>query len=114
MKLKGTNDQLMAMAAHRYCMGRSSYIVSSCQEWIRATWTEFQPNTQSVMVRDTLQELARWMTPGFHDAERHGWQETAQWMWSQLTEVQRQWVTQAVGHIDGAIQFVLKDGGAHG
>ena len=30
-----TNDQLMAMAAHRYCLGRRSYIVGACIEWIQ-------------------------------------------------------------------------------
>ena len=32
------NDQLMAMAAVRYCLGRSSYIVGACVEWVRENW----------------------------------------------------------------------------
>jgi len=44
MKLKDLNDQLMAIAAHRYCLGRRSYtetafngLVKDDQDWVRSS-----------------------------------------------------------------------------
>lgn len=54
---ESTNDQLMVMAAHRYCLGRRSYIVGSCVEWINAHWDQFTISTQLVMLRDTLEAI---------------------------------------------------------
>ncbi|WP_428383659.1 hypothetical protein [Nevskia ramosa] len=105
MKLADTNDQLMAMAAHRYCMGRASYIVGSCQEWIRATWSEFNPNTQNVMLRDTLQYLTdRAIRPDRFD--RESWQDAARWMWAAMPQSQRDWVRDSVKTRLGAIEIV--------
>ena len=50
---QSTNDQLMATAAHRYCLGRRSYIVSACIEWIKDTWADFSEGTRDVMIRET-------------------------------------------------------------
>lgn len=105
MKLEGTNDQLMAMAAHRYCMGRMSYIVGSCMEWIRGTWEQLEPNTQNVMLRDTLEWLAR------NDDGKHRemcypdeWADCARWMRDHMTPAQVAWIEGAVAHVDGAMQ----------
>jgi hypothetical protein len=102
MKLTGTNDQLMAMAAHRYCIGRSSYIPGSCMEWIRATWAEFEPNTQNVMLRDTVEELVRWPDMAYADE----WMDTALWMYERVTDEQKSWLHDAVSHIADAITFL--------
>lgn len=53
-----TNDQLMCIAAHRYCLGRASYIVGSCVEWLMAHWGQLTENTRAVIVRDTKEALA--------------------------------------------------------
>ena len=55
--LSGTDGQLMVMAAHRYCLGRHSYIVPSCIEWMEAYWGLFEQNTRHVIVRDTVDHL---------------------------------------------------------
>jgi hypothetical protein len=47
----------MVMAAHRYCLGRQSYIIPACLEWLRDHWKQFTKNTQMVMLRDTLEFL---------------------------------------------------------
>ena len=57
MKIENLNDQLMAMAAHRYCLGRMTYIVGACCEWIVDTWPQFEPNTRHVILRDTIVEI---------------------------------------------------------
>lgn len=58
MKLETDNDQLMVTAAHRYCLGRASYIVSSCIEWLNAHWDQLTPKTKFVILRDTIQAIA--------------------------------------------------------
>jgi len=52
-----TDDQLMCTAAMRYCLGRSSYIVGACLDWLKATWDQFSPNTQWVILRDIIEAL---------------------------------------------------------
>lgn len=52
-----TNDQLMCMAAFRYCLGRQSYIVGSCIDWLHDTWNQFEINTKFVILRDTIEAL---------------------------------------------------------
>lgn len=88
MKLNGLNDQLMATAAHRYCLGRMSYIVSSCQEWIGRTWVEFESNTRIVMLRDTLEAIPD-NNLGM-EMDKRGWVETAILMYNFMTPEERE------------------------
>lgn len=91
--LDGINGQLMVIAAHRYCLGRSSYIVGSCIEWIQRWWPEFDDNTRRVIVRDTTEAL--------QDGERiPAWKRLAEWMWRELDDKQRAWVYDALAHRD--------------
>lgn len=92
---KSTNDQLMVMAAHRYCLGRQSYIVSACQEWLHSHWAQFSTQTKSNMVRDTLEELIH-----IQDDRGRGmnWTHTARWMWLGLDLNQRDWVTRSIAY----------------
>jgi len=57
--LDGLNGQIMAMAAHRYCLGRQTYVVTSCIEWLKAWWHQIGPETRNVILRDTATALAR-------------------------------------------------------
>jgi len=91
------NDQLMAMAAHRYCMGRSSYIVSSCLEWLEETWGQFDRNTQRVMVRDTVEALMDDLV-GSPSIDRPGWTRFAKWGFEQLCEEDKDWIRSAVAY----------------
>lgn len=54
----GRSD-LMAIAAVRYCMGRSSYIVGDCADWLVATWTKLEPSARAVIKRDLAEEIQR-------------------------------------------------------
>ena len=67
-----TNDQLMVMAAHRYCLGRSSYIVSSCIEWLDRHWDQISDNTKQVVLRDTQSAVSENLAG--HDFDRRAWQ----------------------------------------
>ena len=94
------NDQLMCTAAHRYCLGRQSYIVGSCQEWLHEHWLQFSSQTQSTMVRDTLEELifAKNAKKQFTHYSDSGWTHTARWMWFGLDLEQREWVRDSIAH----------------
>lgn len=50
---------LMAMAAVRYCLGRSTYIVSDCADWLVAVWPTLQPGMQAVIRRDIAEAIER-------------------------------------------------------
>lgn len=56
---ESTTDQLIAIAAHRYCLGRRSYIVGACVEWLRDVWPDLTPQTRGVVIRDTRDALER-------------------------------------------------------
>lgn len=70
-------DDLMAWAAVRYCLGRSSYIVSDCASWLIQHWDEFTSNTRSEILRD-IEEAFRRDAEGFHslgmDCDRAEWE----------------------------------------
>ena len=48
-------DQMMALAAFRYCLGRRSYIVGICVDWIRLMWSSFSKDTQFIILRDIIE-----------------------------------------------------------
>lgn len=91
-----TTDQLMAMAAYRYCLGRRSYIVSTCQEWILAIWEQLTNNTRQVMVRDICEALMDGLAG--MDCDEHGWRRVGSWAYARLTEEGQKWVKSAVAY----------------
>src|SRR5574343_1802648 len=52
-------DDLMAIAAFRSCLGRQSYIVGDCADWLVGQWAERKPNARHVIERDLREELKR-------------------------------------------------------
>lgn len=53
----GDND-LMVTAAFRYCLGRMTYIVGTCCDWIIRYWGDFRPETRQLIQRE-LEEAFR-------------------------------------------------------
>lgn len=98
---ESTDDQLMCMAAHRYCLGRQSYIVGSCLDWLRAHWAQFARNTRLVILRDTLEALMD-DRAGSPTIDAPGWRAFAAWAWDEsagrLDDDDRAWVRSAVAH----------------
>ncbi len=92
--LDNLNGQLMVMAAHRYCLGRQSYIVGAAIDWIREWWSQFSPNTRQVMVRDTVEALMEGQAGSGYDVT--AWRELATWGYLQLPEQDQKWVKEAV------------------
>lgn len=52
-------SQLMAIAAFRYCVGRQTYIVGACADWLIESWPLFSDNTKAVIQRDLIAEFQR-------------------------------------------------------
>jgi len=94
--IDGLNGQLMVMAAHRYCLGRQSYIVGSCIEWLRLWWPKFERNTRNVIVRDTVEALQDNCAGSDFDARE--WKSLAEWAWEQMDAESQTWCKQAVAH----------------
>ena len=85
MKLENTDDHLMAIAAFRYCLGRQSYIVGSCLDWLYATWDQFDNNTRFVIVRDTREAITTG-SAGSDLIDKPGWEKFAKWAFETLTD----------------------------
>jgi hypothetical protein len=51
-------EELMVIAAFRYCLGRQTGIVEACAEWIVTMWPVFSQSNRKLIVRD-LEEALR-------------------------------------------------------
>lgn len=56
-------NELMVIAAFRYCLGRRTYIVETCADWIVKMWPVFDEKSRAIIKRD-LEE-------SFRDDDRH-------------------------------------------
>ena len=45
----------VAVSAVRYCLGRRTYIVSECQEWLCEIWGELPEKAKTIIQRDVEQ-----------------------------------------------------------
>ncbi len=52
-------DDLMALAAVRYCLGRMSYIVGDCCKWLPSVWPHLKPSMQTIIARDIDEAIRR-------------------------------------------------------
>lgn len=91
------DTQLMVMAAHRYCLGRRSYIVGSCIDWIWEHRKRFDRNTIRVIVRDTVEALQDG-TAGSEIIDVPGWKKLAQDLFLEMPEEDQDWVRRSVAH----------------
>jgi hypothetical protein len=94
MQLFSLDDQLMVTAAHRYCLGRCSYIVSSCIDWIRLHWDQFERNTKLVLIRDTIEAIVDDKAGAKYD--KGGWISLIIDLWSTISVEDREWIRRAV------------------
>lgn len=49
----------MTVAAVRYCLGRMTYIVGDCADWLIEQWPNIAPRAQAVIRRDVEEEFGR-------------------------------------------------------
>lgn len=52
-------DDLMAVAAVRYCIGRASYTVAECREWLCAAWTSLSNGARDTIQRSVEEAFKR-------------------------------------------------------
>lgn len=52
-------DDLMATAAVRYCLGRMTYIVSDCADWLIEVWPNLKQSARNTIQRDIEEAFAR-------------------------------------------------------
>lgn len=52
-------NELMAVAAVRYCIGRMSYIVGECVDWLYEVWPLLDPKTKAIIRRDIEEAFVR-------------------------------------------------------
>lgn len=50
---------LMALAAVRYCLGRMSYIVGDCADWLCEQWPNIKPSARNTIERDIREAVQR-------------------------------------------------------
>lgn len=94
---ESTDDQLMCIAAFRYCLGRQSYIVGSCLDWLPTVWPDLTQNTRLVVVRDIVEALQDGAA-GSPTIDAPGWKRFAEWAWPTLGVDGQRWVRDAVRH----------------
>ena len=71
MKLETHDDQLMAMAAFGYCLGRATYIVPVCCEWLRDIWPQLTPASRQNILIDIV--IAIQTGRGGHEMDVDEW-----------------------------------------
>lgn len=54
----GRSD-LMAMCAVRYCLGRATYVVGDCVDWLIDQWENLAPNAKTIIQRDIEEAFRR-------------------------------------------------------
>ena len=62
---------LMAVAAVRYCLGRMSYIVGDCADWLCEQWPNIEPKMRAVIERDIRDAVKRNDDPRRERSEHH-------------------------------------------
>ena len=76
-------DDLMIIAAVRYCIGRMTYIVIDCADWLIAIWPALDDRTKAIIQRDIdeafvsddeAREEGRGYKPLGHDCDRAEWE----------------------------------------
>lgn len=82
-------NEMMVIAATRYCIGRMTYIVGDCCDWLIKIWPMLSKNTQNIIQRD-IEELfvrddedredGRQYKALGHDCDRQQWERVRR-MW---------------------------------
>lgn len=79
-------EELMNVAAFRYCLGRRSYIVGACIDWLKRYWKNFSKNIQSVILRDLIEALQDGIF--YEDV----WRDFGNWAFPKLDKEQMNWI----------------------
>lgn len=64
-------DNLMVIAAFRYCLGRRTYIVSDCVAWLRDIWPLLENRDKHLIKREVNEALI--MNHAGDDCDKNEW-----------------------------------------
>lgn len=92
----GLNDQIMALSAIRYCLGRHSYVVPAAIEWIQSEWNSFAPTTQSNICLDIVMHLVRCNNTAELPEDCAAWKAIGKWVFEKLNQDGKDWVRRYV------------------
>jgi hypothetical protein len=84
----------MVTAAHRYCLGRQTYIVGACVAWLQRWWPHFTNHTRCIIVRDTIAALQEGDAGA--DCDAKDWKRFAEWAWGRLDHDSQWYIRDAV------------------
>jgi len=97
------NGSLMVTAAHRYCLGRASYIIGSAIEWLTDYWDSFGQQTQSTILRDTITAIAH--NRAGYGMDKRDWTQFANKQIPTLTTERTEWLRNAIKHDEAALEW---------
>jgi len=93
------DNMIMVISAHRYCLGRETYVVGACIDWLTAIWPVLESNTQSVILRDTIEALMDG-NAGFPSIDVPAWKRFCEEQWTRISHEQQVWIEGALSHKD--------------
>jgi hypothetical protein len=101
MKLENLNDEIMVTCALRYCLGRQSYVVGSCIDFIKQVWDQLPKSSQGVIVRDILEAFDEGNVG--MDMDASGWRDLVRWCFNNLDKETEIWLFKALSYRENAI-----------
>lgn len=64
-------DNLMVIAAFRYCLGRRTYIVSDCVAWLIEIWPQLEDRDKRLIKKEVNEALI--MNQAGDDCDKNEW-----------------------------------------
>ena len=77
--LTSVDGQIMIMGAHRYALGRRTYVVSSMISWLQKNWEYVNDNSRFTIFRDTAREVMQ-SAEGNSNILMRDWVDFLKWM----------------------------------
>ena len=109
--IEGLDGQLMVIAAHRYCLGRRSYIVGNCIDWLCKWWPDLEEKTKNTIIRETLQALQENMAGDKYDFV--AWKSFAEWAFKSMDDECKEWYKQSFKSLDDKCKEWYKQSSSH-
>jgi predicted DNA-binding protein len=92
------DNELMVTAAHRYCLGRQSYIVGACINWVKKNHESFSNRTKMIMVRDIIEAIMDDCAGA--DFDTRGWKDLATGLYNNMSVKDQHWCKDVVRYKD--------------
>jgi hypothetical protein len=100
MKIENLNDEIMVTCALRYCLGRKSYVVGSCIEFIKQVWDQLPKSSQGVITRDILEAFVDGNVGSDYDSD--AWRSLVRWCFNELNQETKDWLFKSLAYRENA------------